>query len=268
MKSKFQFLPRRITRSQVARTHRRFANKGKGALYVDLTVNDDSSDDDSSFKPIQEDSSSSEDNASMSKPRNKKLKDIKRGAYAAAKTKENIMQPDDALVEDVSDGEVDLGFVGTPGIVDVYEALDLEKNQRTGCLSGPVMKTMKNFEVHGHPTNMVVDLGKRLCTCQFWMLTGISCVHACATLARDIAESAAPAPSRPQKLSTKRRSSPPPQSIGVDPMQGASVATSFRLANFMKFVPTPGFKAPIKKTIHNFDIGMFRIVLRCFVKVS
>ncbi|XP_025678198.2 uncharacterized protein [Arachis hypogaea] len=30
----------------------------------------------------------------------------------------------------------------------------------------------EKFEVHGHPTNMVVDLGKRLCTCQFWMLTG------------------------------------------------------------------------------------------------
>nr|XP_025678198.1 uncharacterized protein LOC112778042 [Arachis hypogaea] len=29
----------------------------------------------------------------------------------------------------------------------------------------------EKFEVHGHPTNMVVDLGKRLCTCQFWMLT-------------------------------------------------------------------------------------------------
>ncbi|RYQ94844.1 hypothetical protein Ahy_B08g089797 [Arachis hypogaea] len=40
------------------------------------------------------------------------------------------------------------------------------------------------FEVHGHPTNMVVDLGKRLCTCQFWMLTGMPCVHACAALAR------------------------------------------------------------------------------------
>ncbi|RYQ87733.1 hypothetical protein Ahy_B09g095269 [Arachis hypogaea] len=243
----------------------------------------------------------------------------------------------------------------------------------------------EKFEVHGHSTNMVVDLGKRLCTCQFWMLTGIPCVHACAALARvnkrpedfchqlctmeaynktythhinslpgqslweksmytqpqapnirrrpgaltkkrrkdadegnsgivgvkghtkrgcskkrldevvaavaatkaaadkaksndaasaseagpqphttaapadkpsaveidisqpnyegsqDIAGSAAPAPSRPHKLPTKRRSSPPPQSIG------ASVATSFRLANFMKFVPTPGFKAPRKK---------------------
>ncbi|RYR07812.1 hypothetical protein Ahy_B05g075262 [Arachis hypogaea] len=129
MKSKPQFLPRRITRSQAVRTYRRSANKGKEALHVNLTINDNSSDDDSSedssFKPIQEDSSSSEDNASISKPRNKKLKDIKRGAYAAAKTKENIIQPDDALVEDVSYGEVDLGFVGTPGIVDVYEALDV-----------------------------------------------------------------------------------------------------------------------------------------------
>ncbi|RYR07974.1 hypothetical protein Ahy_B05g075480 [Arachis hypogaea] len=42
----------------------------------------------------------------------------------------------------------------------------------------------EKFEVHGHPTNMVVDLGKRLCTCQFWMLTGMPCVHACAALAR------------------------------------------------------------------------------------
>ncbi|XP_057718638.1 uncharacterized protein LOC130933129 [Arachis stenosperma] len=269
----------------------------------------------------------------------------------------------------------------------------------------------EKFEVHGHPTNMVVDLGKRLCTCQFWMLTGIPCVHTCAALARvnkrpedfchqlctmeaynktyvhhinplpsqslwekslytqpqapnirrrpgaltkkrrkdadegnsgnkkakpsgslkrhlkpftcrycwvkghtkrgcskkrldevdaavaaakaaadkaktnaapsaseagpqpqtaaapadeppaveidisqpiyegsqDIAGPAAPPPSRPQKFPTKRRSSPPPQSIGVDPMQGASVATSSRLHNFMKFVPTPDFKAPRKK---------------------
>ncbi|RYQ83069.1 hypothetical protein Ahy_B10g101682 [Arachis hypogaea] len=269
----------------------------------------------------------------------------------------------------------------------------------------------EKFEVHGHPTNMVVDLGKRLCTCQFWMLTDILCVHAYAVLARvnkrpedfchqlctveaynktythhinplpgqllweksmytqpqapnirrrpgalikkrrkdadegnsgnkkakpseslkrhlkpficrycgvkghtkrgcskkrldevavavaaakvaadkaksnavasaseagpqphtsaapvdkppaveieisqpnyegsqDIAGFAAPAPSRPEKLSTKRKSSPPPQSIGVNPMQGANMATSFRLTSFMKFVPTPSFKAPKKK---------------------
>ncbi|XP_057723349.1 uncharacterized protein LOC130939247 [Arachis stenosperma] len=42
----------------------------------------------------------------------------------------------------------------------------------------------EKFEVHGYPANHVVDLGKHLCTCQFWMLTGIPCVHACAALAR------------------------------------------------------------------------------------
>ncbi|XP_015966742.1 uncharacterized protein LOC107490475 [Arachis duranensis] len=42
----------------------------------------------------------------------------------------------------------------------------------------------EKFEVHGYSTNHVVDLGKKLCTCQFWMLTGIPCVHACAALSR------------------------------------------------------------------------------------
>ncbi|XP_057747864.1 uncharacterized protein LOC130967058 [Arachis stenosperma] len=280
----------------------------------------------------------------------------------------------------------------------------------------------EKFEVHGHPTNMVVDLGKRLCTCQFWMLTGMPCVHACAALARvnkrpedfchkwltmdayrdtyahyinplpgqslweksdqnrpqapkkkkkpgpvtkkrrkdadegnegskkskvtgtlkrqlkpftckyclqkghtkrgcpkkraaDITQALADAaaaaaktkpteqahteappdapapappeapsqaapeapaqppapveidlsqqnysdaqqsqhsqedpPARPSKLQTRRRSSTPPSgSITVDPLQGASSATSSRLANFLKFVPTPGFKPPRKK---------------------
>ncbi|XP_057760685.1 uncharacterized protein LOC130981066 [Arachis stenosperma] len=40
------------------------------------------------------------------------------------------------------------------------------------------------FEVHGWPTNMAVDLGKRSCTCGFWQLSGMPCVHACAALAR------------------------------------------------------------------------------------
>ncbi|RYQ82811.1 hypothetical protein Ahy_B10g101379 [Arachis hypogaea] len=55
-------------------------------------------------------------------------------------------------------------------------------------------------------------------------------------------------PARPSKLQTRRRSSTPPSgSITMDPLQGASSATSFRLANFLKFVPTPGFKPPRKK---------------------
>ncbi|RYR30901.1 hypothetical protein Ahy_B01g055689 [Arachis hypogaea] len=247
----------------------------------------------------------------------------------------------------------------------------------------------EKFEVHGHLTNMVVDLGKRLCTCQFWMLTGIPCVHACAafarvnkrpedfchplpqapnikrkpgklttkrrkdadkgpsvnkkskqtvtlkrqlkpftctycgvkghtkrgckqkradelaaalaiaaaavaaskakatptgsTLAAEASNTATPGPqavdipppvsapqaeevelsqpsyggtqdeapplttTRPPKLPTKRRTSPQPVTTSVDPMQRASAATSSRLARFMKFVPTPQFKAPRKK---------------------
>ncbi|RYR42359.1 hypothetical protein Ahy_A08g038827 [Arachis hypogaea] len=43
----------------------------------------------------------------------------------------------------------------------------------------------EKFQIHhGRPINHVVDLEKRLYTCQFWMLTGIPCIHACAALAR------------------------------------------------------------------------------------
>ncbi|XP_029150779.1 uncharacterized protein [Arachis hypogaea] len=34
------------------------------------------------------------------------------------------------------------------------------------------------YEVHGWPTNMVVDLSKHTCTCRFWQLTGMPCMHA------------------------------------------------------------------------------------------
>ncbi|XP_015949819.1 uncharacterized protein LOC107474693 [Arachis duranensis] len=48
----------------------------------------------------------------------------------------------------------------------------------------PIQRNYEIFEVHGWPTNMAVDLGKRSCTCDFWQLSGIPCVHACAALAR------------------------------------------------------------------------------------
>ncbi|RYR27678.1 hypothetical protein Ahy_B01g051705 [Arachis hypogaea] len=53
---------------------------------------------------------------------------------------------------------------------------------------------------------------------------------------------------RPVKLPTRRRSSPPPSSVTVNPLQDASSGTTSRMASLMKFVPTPGFKAPRKKT--------------------
>ncbi|RYR04146.1 hypothetical protein Ahy_B06g083731 [Arachis hypogaea] len=179
----------------------------------------------------------------------------------------------------------------------------------------------EKFEVHGRPTNHVVDLGKRLCTCQFWMLTGIPCVHACAALARvnkhpedfchklitmesyketykyhinpipgqafweqsqfnkplappikrkpgnlqtkrrkdsdevsssskkskPFTEVTGEPATRPAKLPTRRRSPPTTPSTALDPMKGASSATASRFTNFLKFVPTPGFKHPQKK---------------------
>nr|XP_025661748.1 uncharacterized protein LOC112757376 [Arachis hypogaea] len=52
---------------------------------------------------------------------------------------------------------------------------------------------------------------------------------------------------RPAKLPTRRRSPPTTPSTALDPMKGASSATASRFTNFLKFVPTPGFKHPQKK---------------------
>ncbi|RYQ93396.1 hypothetical protein Ahy_B09g099674 [Arachis hypogaea] len=54
-------------------------------------------------------------------------------------------------------------------------------------------------------------------------------------------------PTRPGKLSLRRRSPTPTGSASFNPMEGASEATAARLANFLKFVPIPGFKPPRKK---------------------
>ncbi|RYR02730.1 hypothetical protein Ahy_B06g081541 [Arachis hypogaea] len=55
--------------------------------------------------------------------------------------------------------------------------------------------------------------------------------------------------SRPDKLPPKRKSSVSPTSAHepVNPMQGASSGTAARLGSILKFIPTPGFKAPRKK---------------------
>ncbi|RYR10979.1 hypothetical protein Ahy_B05g079470 [Arachis hypogaea] len=405
--------PKRITRFQAKG---RSTNKGKQPLHMDLTVNGSTSDDgsleDTSYVPVQEASSSNDEElvARVSKPIRKEVKKVqKKTGKAKGKEKigkDKIMQDDDAIVEDYSDVEVDIGFKGTPGEGIWYEALD-PGAESDGANSNPIWigdQEYEKFEVYGHPTNMVVDLGKRLCTCQFWMLTGIPCVHACAALARvnkrpedfchplvtmdsyrktyehhinplpgqslweksvynqpqapnikrkpgklttkrrkdadearqlkpftctycgikghtkkgckkkradELAAAAtavaaakskivpagntpaaeamnttnvapqvdetplggtqvdeateidlsqpnyggtqyeAPPPptttKRPDKLLTKRRNSPTPVIASVNPMQGASAATSSRLANFLKFVPTPGFKPPKKK---------------------
>ncbi|XP_052109654.1 uncharacterized protein LOC110275608 [Arachis duranensis] len=42
----------------------------------------------------------------------------------------------------------------------------------------------QRFEIHGWPTNMAVDLSKSICTCRFWQITGMPCVHARAAISR------------------------------------------------------------------------------------
>ncbi|RYR60970.1 hypothetical protein Ahy_A04g018062 [Arachis hypogaea] len=314
-----------------------------------------------------------------------------------ARIKEVRSKPIITLLEDLNN------HVGKLPLVIQSRLEKVHKESKNWVLIWTGDEEYEKFEVHGHPTNMVVDLGKRLCTCQFWMLTYIPCVYVCAVLARvnkrsedfchplkksvynqtqapnikhklrklttkrqkdadegtsgnkkpkatvtlkrqlklatpredvkkradelatalaaaaaavavakskttstrstpaaeatnptNVAPQVDEAPSSvavqnhaqveitdnlplpsvateidlsqpnyggtqdeapprppptkgPDKLPTKRRNSPPLVTASVDPMQGASATTSFRLADFLKFVPTPEFKPPKKR---------------------
>ncbi|XP_025624867.1 uncharacterized protein [Arachis hypogaea] len=73
------------------------------------------------------------------------------------------------------------------GILPPIQRSRLEKIRKESKSWNPVWsgdEKYEKFEVIGHPTNMVVDLGERLCSCGFWQLSGMPCVHACAALAR------------------------------------------------------------------------------------
>ncbi|RYR79801.1 hypothetical protein Ahy_A01g004607 [Arachis hypogaea] len=111
----------------------------------------------------------------------------------------------------------------------------------------------EKFEVHGYPANHVVDLGKYLCTCQFWMLTVevelSQPIYSEPEESQQAAEVCTITNSRPDKLPPKRKSSISPTSANapINPMQGASSGTATRLGSILKFIPTSGFKAPRKK---------------------
>ncbi|RYR45426.1 hypothetical protein Ahy_A07g031252 [Arachis hypogaea] len=68
-------------------------------------------------------------------------------------------------------------------------------------------------------------------------------------------------PTRPGKLPPRRRSPTPTGSASFNPMEGASEATAARLANFLKFVPTPVFKPP-RKNLPTFH-AMFIFIPPC-----
>ncbi|RYQ84517.1 hypothetical protein Ahy_B10g103895 [Arachis hypogaea] len=357
--------PKRITRSQ-GRGHWS-ANKGKSS-------SDEESSEDDSYVPVQEASSSSDDEleevkkvqkaSAMAKGKEKMYKDtIMQDDDAIVADLSDVEvdfdflgSPGNGLMYDALNPGAESDENSNRAANRAWLASKLVKKVRKypnfkQCEAATYFRSKKEsknwvpiwtgdeayekFEVHGQPTNMVVDLGKRLCTYQFWMLTGIPCVHVCAALAwvnkrpedfchplttmdsyrktyehyinplpgqsmweksaysqpqapnikrkpgklttkrrKDADEGTslnkkakqavtlkrqlkpftctycgAPPPptTRPPKLPTKRRTSPQLVTTSIDPMQGASVATSSRLASFMKFVPTPQFKTPRKK---------------------
>ncbi|KAL4328659.1 hypothetical protein AHAS_Ahas13G0222200 [Arachis hypogaea] len=77
-------------------------------------------------------------------------------------------------------------LVGYNGVLAPVQQSRLEKEKResnkwqpfpTGDDPGNV------YEVQCLPHKVMVDIGKRTCSCRFWQLTGLPCRHACAALA-------------------------------------------------------------------------------------
>ncbi|RYR62468.1 hypothetical protein Ahy_A04g020075 [Arachis hypogaea] len=144
--------PKRLTRSQGRGL--KSANKGKQTSYVDLTATRSSSDEgsskDDSYVPVQEATSSSDDEL-VTQPIRKEVKKVQK-ASAMAKGKEKmykdtIMQDDDAIVAELSDVEVDLSFLGSPGDRLMYDALDPgAESDGANSWHSEEMKTPPNFE--------------------------------------------------------------------------------------------------------------------------
>ncbi|RYQ86407.1 hypothetical protein Ahy_B10g106077 [Arachis hypogaea] len=254
--------------------------------------NSDESLEDEPYKPVREDSSS--DSYAVDPVPSRKVKGQKKTANNSNsqykgkgknKGKEKIRVDDDAFVEDVSDVEVDLGFVGA----DDHTCAREDKNRAVNrnWVASKLVKKVSKYPNFRH------------CDANTFK-TKILCVHTCAAIARvnkhpedfchklltmesynatychhinplpgqqlwERSENNRPlaplalllfalqehqlkrkTPTRPGKLPLRRRSPPPIGSASSNPMQGASDTTATRLANFLKFVPTPGFK-PLRK---------------------
>ncbi|RYR30858.1 hypothetical protein Ahy_B01g055628 [Arachis hypogaea] len=111
------------------------------------------SDEDSLYKPMIEDSSSDDDayDNDVCKAKTVKKDIIFKHAHAAAfaKDKDQVTVEDDAFVEEVSDGDVDLCFVGGTGD-DAYNAYDPgADSDGTNSWHSEEMKTPPNSEDEG-----------------------------------------------------------------------------------------------------------------------
>ncbi|RYQ91793.1 hypothetical protein Ahy_B09g097824 [Arachis hypogaea] len=246
MKSKPQFLPRRITRSQAVGTYRRSTNKGKEVLHVDLTVVVDL------------------------KKRlctcqfwmltvNKRPEDFCRHLCTMESYNKTYAHhinplPGQSLWEkSVYSQPQSLNIRRRPGVLTKKRRKDADEGNGGNKKAKPsesLKRHLKTFTCRYcgiNPNSMPFLLLLGLALKPTTTVAPIDNPPTAAIVdnsppveielsqpnyegSQDIAVAAAPTPSRPEKLPTKRRSSPPPQSIGVDPMDGASVATSSRLA--------------------------------------
>ncbi|RYR60209.1 hypothetical protein Ahy_A04g017277 [Arachis hypogaea] len=332
--------------TQVRKHCTRSASKRGIAHVTQVSVHaDDSSDsyesaEDEQYRPGLEGSSSSSDKGFVSvKGRRSSLKFKHASASAFAKLKEKIVIEDDGLVEDVSDGEVDIGFIGADfgldpvllskyfhtccilvGIPCVHACAALSRvnkppenfchplvtmesykatyNHHINPIPGQPLWEVSEFnkprapkvkrppgklqmkrrmdsdEKHGGGKRLRVDTKNNDNTHLKRQLGKFTCSEGGNVQPIDLAPIVTAASDvqqveldlsqptcfeqedsqqvaeniRPTKLPARRKSSPPPSSVTVNPLQGASSGTTSRMASLMKFVPTPGFKTPRKKT--------------------
>ncbi|RYR10831.1 hypothetical protein Ahy_B05g079308 [Arachis hypogaea] len=256
---------------------------------VPFDVSSDSSDseEDSMFKPGPDEGSSSDSEATGNDPktRSRIRRNMihatvgKRNISPLGKGKEKILHEDDGLVEEVSDAEVDLGFVGCvhegvedgldpgvllclleelyfhyacsasyreltkPGKLKMKRRMDADEKSASGTKKPKVDPKLSGNTADGVHLKRQLDVSGQAdlgSNPQEIELTQPS-----ASEQEDSEKD--PAPKRPSKLSPRRRSSNQPTAPTVNPLQGASSVTSSKFANLLQFIPTPGFRPPRKK---------------------
>ncbi|RYR28024.1 hypothetical protein Ahy_B01g052125 [Arachis hypogaea] len=135
----------------------------------------------------------------------KKYGNKEKSRPASHKTTEKEIDTDDSSYEDIEDDEIsdsgDMQFtlriimksmienrqkllhyqgILTPVQQSRLEAMTKMSRNWFSQWSGDDKEVL--YEVQGSPTNIVVDLGSRTCTCRFWQLTDMPCMHAIAAI--------------------------------------------------------------------------------------
>ncbi|RYQ99267.1 hypothetical protein Ahy_B07g087172 [Arachis hypogaea] len=206
----------KISKKVKATTSTRSGRQVKATPVADDSESHDSYDsaEDSLYKPpkVTGDSIYSSDSDSgvdgVESSRAKKLDHRKKHRPAADRTRDKAINTDDSSYEDIKSDECSDGDLIQ---VNLFFYINLMQKNRAATLEWTVNKLypklrkhpkMKHREVYEWfvrknwapywsgdakeevykvqrwPTNMVVDLGKHTCSCRFWQLTGMPCMHA------------------------------------------------------------------------------------------